>query len=61
MEFPINEDLQPYINDAIIAFEQIVVGDQYSVLEKMMRIKKGENFVLKVLLRRKNFSYIKIS
>jgi len=51
MEFPINEDLQPYINDAIIAFEQIVVGDQYSVLEKMMRIMKGENFVLKVLLR----------
>lgn len=51
MELPIDKNIPLYISDAIVAFEQIMVGNKYSMLEKITRFTKGEFFVLKVLLK----------
>ncbi|WP_435920838.1 MarR family winged helix-turn-helix transcriptional regulator [Paenibacillus sp. DYY-L-2] len=40
-----------YVMDAIKAFEQMMVGNDFSVLAKIARVSQGENFVLKILLR----------
>ena len=44
-------DEPEYVKEAFRAFDQVMVGDDYSVLKRIARISQGENFVLKILLK----------
>ena len=50
MKLQVDESLPKYINDSIATLEKILTSDNFSVLERLTRVSRGEIFVLKILL-----------
>lgn len=49
MQIPNTNAFPVYVNETIGEFEHILISSEYRVLERLMRITRGEIFVLKVL------------
>ena len=50
IKLPIDESLPAYVNESIVALEELVRSDHFSAFEKLSRLSKGEILVLKILL-----------
>lgn len=50
MKLPLDESLPGYVNESIAVLERILTSDNFSVLERITRVSRGEIFVLKILL-----------
>ena len=50
IKLPIDESLPAYVNESIVALEELVRSDHFSAFEKLARLSKGEILVLKILL-----------
>ena len=51
MEIENEENVPDYVNEAVLAVERIVAENKYGVLERLMRLTKGEVLVLKILIQ----------
>ena len=51
MEIQIEENIPDYVNEAVLAVEKILTENKCGVVERLMRLTKGEVLVLKILIQ----------